>query len=62
MMTETPKTITAKVTVQDPFRIVHQGKAHTAGDEITVDTTIATEWERAGWVRSALTTSKASTK
>ena len=62
MMTETPKTATAKVTVQEPFRIVHKAKAYTAGDEITVDTTTAAEWESAGWVRRAPTTSKASTK
>jgi hypothetical protein len=43
----------AKVIVEDPFRIVHKGTAHTAGDVITVDNSTATEWERAGWVRRA---------
>ena len=61
MMTETPKTHTAKVTVQEPFRIVHEATAYTAGDEITVDTVTAARWERAGWVRHA-PAPKASTK
>ncbi len=44
---------TVKVTVQDPFRVIHEGKTHTAGDAITVASSIAAKWERAGWVRSA---------
>ncbi len=60
MITRTP---TAKVTVQDPFRIVHKGNAHTADDLITVDASTAAKWERAGWVRRAPEpTSQASTK
>jgi len=63
MITEAPITEipTAKVIVQEPFRVVHEGSAHTAGDEITVDLSIAAKWERAGWVRRA-PESKASTK
>lgn len=57
-----PKVIVEKVIVNDPFRIVHEAKAYTAGDEITVDATIAAKWERAGWVRRTPATTKASTK
>ena len=56
-MTETA----AKVIVQEPWRIVHEAKAYTSGDQITVDPIIAAKWERAGWVRRAPATSKAST-
>lgn len=64
MIIETPpKPPVAKVIVLEPFRIVHEGEAHTAGDEITVDAIIAATWERAGWVRRApAPTSKARTK
>ena len=43
MITEAPITEipTAKVIVQEPFRAVHEGNAHTAGDEITVVTSIS---------------------
>ncbi|MEE2851442.1 MAG: hypothetical protein VX424_02175 [Actinomycetota bacterium] len=61
--TKTTKTPTAKVIVEDPFRIVHETTAYTSGDEITVDGVTAARWERAGWVRRApATSSKASTK
>jgi hypothetical protein len=57
------KSLTTKVIVQEPFRIVHESNAYTAGDEITVETVIAAKWERAGWVRRApAPTSKASSK
>jgi hypothetical protein len=57
------KSLTTKVIVQDPFRIVHESKTYTAGDEITVETVTAAKWERAGWVRRApASTSKASSK
>jgi hypothetical protein len=62
MMTEKPPEIpTSKVTVQEPFRIVHEAKAYTAGDSFTVDDVTAARWEKAGWVKRAKTTSKAST-
>jgi hypothetical protein len=57
------KAVTTKVIVQEPFRIVHESNAYTAGDEITVDTAIAATWERAGGVRrSPAPTSQASSK
>jgi hypothetical protein len=57
------KSLTTKVIVQEPFRIVHESTAYTAGDEITVETVIAAKWERAGWVRHVpASSSKAGTK
>jgi hypothetical protein len=55
---DVPKT---KVTVAEPFRIVHEQKAYHGGDSFTVDDVTAAKWEKAGWVKRHKTTSKAST-
>jgi hypothetical protein len=52
MMTETstPKVTVTKVTVREPFRLVHETKVYTAGDTFSVDKATAARWEQAGWV------------
>jgi hypothetical protein len=51
MMVEQPKAPPkVKVTVQEPFRIVHETKAYTAGQTFSVDTVTAARWEQAGWI------------
>jgi hypothetical protein len=50
----------SKVTVAEPYRIVHETVAYTAGESFTVDDVTAARWEKAGWVkRTKPTTSKA---
>ena len=39
-----------KVRVSDRWRVVHDGKAYTKGDTLTVPENVAQEWERSGWV------------
>jgi hypothetical protein len=36
----------AKVRVKSAFRVVHDGKAYTDGDEVTVPETTAALWDR----------------
>jgi hypothetical protein len=51
MMVEVPKAPPkVKVTVREPFRLVHETKAYTAGDTFSVDPVTAARWEQAGWV------------
>jgi hypothetical protein len=63
MVEKKPDVPTTKVTVAEPFRIVHEQKAYTAGDSFTVDDVTAARWEKAGWVKRApkTTSTKAST-
>jgi hypothetical protein len=39
-----------KVRVSDRWRVVHDGKPHTYGDELSVPAALAEEWVRSRWV------------
>ncbi len=41
---------TVKVKVIDRWRVVHEAKAYTKGDTVSVPENVAREWERSGWV------------
>jgi hypothetical protein len=41
---------TVKVRVREPFRVIHDGDAHTAGHELSVSEETAQHWLRSGWV------------
>ena len=53
-----PNITPTAVRVKEPFRVVHKGNAHTAGDEITVPQHLAEQWLTAGWVKPATTKEK----
>jgi hypothetical protein len=41
---------TVKVKVKAPFRVVHEGKPYTDGDEVVVPEKLADEWSRSKFV------------
>jgi hypothetical protein len=41
---------TVKVRVSDRWRVVHEDKPYTKGDELTVPEDVAAEWQRSGYV------------
>lgn len=42
-----------RVKVIDRWRVVHDGKAYTKGDQVSVPEKVADEWERNRWVERA---------
>ena len=42
---------TVKVRVLNPYRVVHEGKSYSDGDEVTVPESIGAQWERSHWIK-----------
>jgi hypothetical protein len=49
---------TVKIRVSDRWRVVHDDKPYTKGDELTVPEDVAQEWERSRWVERVTTATK----
>jgi len=55
-----PAPKTAKVKVKGKYRVVHEGRPYTGGDELTVPQDVADQWIKARFVEPAPTSKEKS--
>jgi hypothetical protein len=55
---QNPTVAPTKVRVKEPFRVVHETTAYSAGDEVTVPQHVAEHWLKCRWVEPVTTKEK----